>query len=166
MSELQDLFNQYALYAWLLLLGLVLVSLYLLNGVRRRLAYLSHRYANLTKGVDGASLLDALDGHVSEVRALGQKVDALLERCDSLDERLQLSLRRIGLVRFNPFGDTGGDQSFAIALLDERDDGLVISSIFGRSESRLYAKPVKGGKSKYALSDEEEQAIIQATLAR
>ena len=57
-------------------------------------------------------------------------------------------------------------QSFALAVLDERGDGFVVSSIFGRAESRLYAKPVKAGKSKYALSDEEEQAIVQAALVR
>ena len=65
-----------------------------------------------------------------------------------------------------PFGDTGGDQSFALALLDEHDDGIVLSSIFSRTESRLYAKPVKSGKSKYTLSAEEEKAIIQAALVR
>jgi Protein of unknown function (DUF4446) len=163
---MQELFAQYALYAWLVLLGLVFLCLYWLTGVRRRMGYLAHRYANLTKGVDGANLLDSLDGHLAEVRSFAQRMDALTGECQALDERLQLGLRKIGMVRFNPFGDTGGDQSFAIALLDERGDGIVLSSIFGRAESRLYAKAVKGGKSKYALSDEEEQAIIQATLVR
>ena len=135
-------------------------------GVRRRLAFLAHRYGNLTKGVDPANLLDAVDRHVNEVQALAQRVDGVTGDCQNLDERLQLSLRRVGLIRYNPFGDTGGDQSFALAILDEHDDGIVLSSIFGRAESRLYAKPVKGGKSKYTLSAEEEKAIIQASLAR
>lgn len=162
----QDLFAQYALYAWLLVLGLVFLCLFWLASLRRRVAYLAHRHGNLTKGVDGANLLDSLDRHMSEIEGLRQRVDGLAGHCQGLDERVQVSLSKVGMVRFNPFGDTGGDQSFALAMLDEQGNGIVISSIFGRVESRLYAKPVKAGKSKYALSDEEEKAIIQATLAR
>ena len=67
-------------------------------------------------------------------------------------------------MRFNPFSDTGGDQSFSIALLDGAGDGLVISSLFGRSETRVFAKPVQGGQSKYTLTDEEQEAIQLAGL--
>ena len=68
----------------------------------------------------------------------------------------------VGLVRFNPFDDTGGDQSFALALLDGRGDGVVISSLHGRTGTRFYAKPVKAGTSTLSLSDEEVQALKQA----
>ena len=166
MLELQNLFGQYALYAWLVLLGLVFLSLYWVAGVRRRVAFLAHRYGNLTKGVDPADLLDAVDQQVAEVQHLAERVEGVAGDCQRLDERLQLSLHRVGLIRYNPFDDTGGDQSFALALLDEHEDGIVISSIFSRTGSRLYAKPVKSGKSKYTLSAEEEKAIVQAALAR
>lgn len=127
---------------------------------------MSRRYATLAKGVDGVSLLDALDQHLDEIGRLRQDVAEVATRCRALDEGLQLSLRRVGVIRFNPFGNTGGDQSFALALLDDHGDGVVLSSIFGRNESRLYAKPVKGGRSKYTLTAEEEQAICQASLVR
>ena len=76
-----------------------------------------------------------------------------------LTERSATSIQHIGLVRFNPFEDTGSDQSFAIALLDDRRDGLVTSSLHGRANTRVFAKPVQGGASSHTLSDEETQAI-------
>ncbi len=66
------------------------------------------------------------------------------------------------MVRFTAFDDPGRDLRFAIALLDEESNGLVLSSIFGRSESRVYAKPIVRGESSYFLSDEEKAALVQA----
>lgn len=76
-----------------------------------------------------------------------------------LQEEMPKNLQRVGLVRFNPFGDTGGDQSFAIALTDATGNGFVISSLHRRTESKVYAKPLQVWQSSYTLSDEEKQAI-------
>jgi len=72
------------------------------------------------------------------------------------------SVQKVGVVRFNPFKSTGGDQSFAIALLDSSDSGVVISSLFTREGTRVYSKPVDKNKSKYPLSEEEKMAIERA----
>ena len=83
-----------------------------------------------------------------------------MEAMHAVIERRSLrSLQHIGLVRFNPFEDTGSDQSFAIALLDDQRDGIVISSLHGRANTRVFAKPVASGGSPHNLSDEESQAI-------
>lgn len=72
-------------------------------------------------------------------------------------------IQKVGLVRFNPFPDTGGDQSFSLAILDGHDDGFVISSLHGRDYTRIFAKPVKNGKGeKFELSQEEQLAITKA----
>jgi hypothetical protein len=76
-----------------------------------------------------------------------------------IETRTRRSLQHIGMVRYNPFDDTGSDQSFAIALLDDRRDGVVISSLHGRSNTRIFAKPVADGSSPHNLSDEEAEAI-------
>lgn len=75
----------------------------------------------------------------------------------------QKSFQKIGFVRFNPFREVGGNQSFSIALLDSKNNGFVITSIFTREGNRVYAKEVKEGKSQYQLSDEEKDAIEKAT---
>lgn len=74
-----------------------------------------------------------------------------------------LHLQKIGLVRYNPFDETGGDQSFAVALLDDGGDGVVISSLHARDMTRVYGKPVKAGKAGgYEFSEEEKQAVAKA----
>lgn len=75
----------------------------------------------------------------------------------------QYHLQKVGLVRFNPFAETGGDQSFCLALLDGEDSGLVISSLHSRETTRIYAKPVRKGKPVgYDFSAEEKQAVLKA----
>jgi hypothetical protein len=89
-------------------------------------------------------------------------VGKLDERQKSLRAQLAQTVQKVGLVRFDAFPDVGGEQSFALALLDENSDGVALSNIFGRSESRIYAKLVTGGQSKHTLSDEEKAAIRRA----
>ena len=72
------------------------------------------------------------------------------------------ALRKVGLVRYDAFEDVGGGQSFSAALLDEGGNGVVLTSIHGRGESRTYGKAVRGGASEHTLSPEEQQAIAQA----
>lgn len=90
------------------------------------------------------------------------RVDELARRYDGLQADLQATIQRVGVVRFNPFRDTGGDQSFAVALLDELGNGVVLSGLHNRSDTRVFAKPVRDGTSTYTLSREEQQAIAQA----
>jgi hypothetical protein len=71
-------------------------------------------------------------------------------------------VQHVGLVRYNPFQDTGGDQSFALALLDKQGDGVVISSLHSRTMTRFYAKPIKAGIAVVSLSEEEVKAVQQA----
>ena len=79
-----------------------------------------------------------------------------------LQDQLYYSLQRVGVVRFNPFDDTGGDQSFALVLTDAYGNGVVMSSLYRRGDSRLFAKPLTQWQSSYALSAEEQQAIDRA----
>ena len=79
-----------------------------------------------------------------------------------LEQMYLTTIQHVGVVRFNAFPDAGSDLSFAIAVLDGNRDGFVLSSIYGRDESRVYAKPVQKGESNYFLSQEENQAISQA----
>ena len=116
-------------------------------------------YRSLLGGSDGGSLQQVLDAHIGMVGTVRERLDQLVLLHEHLEARSRGSLQHVGLVRFNPFEDTGSDQSFAIALLDGRRDGIVISSLHGRGQTRVFAKPVEGGESRHSLSDEEAQAI-------
>jgi hypothetical protein len=119
-------------------------------------------YRRLVRDGSGGSLDDVLQAHVARVEQVRGRLGEIDAAQAVLEHRSQTSIQHVGLVRFNPFEDTGSDQSFALALLDDRRDGVVISSLHGRTNTRLFAKPVEGGASSHALSDEEAQAIREA----
>jgi hypothetical protein len=126
------------------------------RGLRRRLRAVFNGAGEqgLDQVLDGIlRRLDRGDERIGALTSLQQELEGLLRRG---------TVRNVGLVRFNPFPDAGGDQSFAIALLDAEGTGLVLSSLHARTDTRVFAKPVQGGRSKYALSDEEQDAIRQA----
>jgi hypothetical protein len=125
----------------------------------RRLRQATDAYRSLVSDGEGGSLQQMLDAHLGKVVEVGAQLERLTQLHEYLEVRSRGSLQHVGLVRFNPFEDTGSDQSFAIALLDDRRDGIVLSSLHGRGQTRVFAKPVEGGESKHTLSDEEAQAI-------
>ncbi|HEX4744121.1 MAG TPA: DUF4446 family protein [Candidatus Limnocylindria bacterium] len=129
--------------------------------VYRSQAMLRRRLRRLLTDGEGMGL-DAIAADLEKVDRLGERVDALNELQRDLERTGQRAVQRVGVVRFNPFTDTGGDQSFAIALLDALGNGLVVSSLHGRADTRVFAKQVRGGRSKHQLSTEEEEAIRQA----
>ncbi|MEK9134896.1 MAG: DUF4446 family protein [Patescibacteria group bacterium] len=88
--------------------------------------------------------------------------DKVSKELEELKKESRSWIRKIGIVRFNPFREVGGDQSFSLALLDADDSGIVISSLYSREENRIYGKPIKNSKSEYQLSEEENQAIEKA----
>jgi len=129
----------------------------------RRVSTVSARLQRLTRGEEGASLEAVLDAHLDKVFEVARHVDDLGVRTAALERAARRAFSRVGLVRYNPFEETGGNQSFALALLDADGDGWVLSSLHARSGTRVYAKVIAGGRSETALSEEEAAALRQAT---
>jgi hypothetical protein len=149
----------------LIVVGLVVVVFALVLavvGLIRRARKLGRRLESITRGSDEGSLEAVLGTHLERVRQVVHDVDTVAARTAVIERDLIGSLGRVGLVRFNPFEDTGGNQSFALALLDGRGDGFIVSSLHARTGTRLYAKAVAGGASETALSEEESEALRQA----
>lgn len=141
-------------------MGGVIIGLIVVAVVQsRRLRRAADAYRSLLSDSQGGSLQQLLDAHIAKVVDVGAQLERLAQLHEYLEVRSRGSLQHVGLVRFNPFEDTGSDQSFAIAMLDDRRDGIVLSSLHGRGQTRVFAKPVEGGESTHALSDEEAQAI-------
>lgn len=118
---------------------------------------------NRALGSTSGDLELALAGYHKMVKVADQKLDTLTTLHQELIDKAALASQKISIVRFNPFGDTGGDQSFVLAVLDDHNSGYVLTSIHGRGGTRVYVKPIDFGKSKYNLSTEEQQALMQAT---
>ena len=139
--------------------GVAVLSLGLALSLALRFGKLRHATDLLTGGDTGASFVESVTRQHREVEALRKDVSAV--RADLAAARADLSdaLRHVAVVRYDAFGDMGGRLSFSAALLDDSGDGLVLTSINGRSETRTYAKGVKAGESDHSLSPEELQAI-------
>ena len=159
MSDLNALVTQNAA---LLVVVLVLAIAALALGlglVARRARRLGARLDALTRGEDGRDLAGVLDAHLARVLAVARRQDEADSRSVVLETQAGRSVQGVGFVRFNTFEDTGGNQSFALALLDPAGDGVVLNSLHARNQTRLYAKAVRAGAADGALSDEEAEAI-------
>jgi hypothetical protein len=138
-----------------LALSVVILSLRL-RGIRRTYARL------LGGGGKNEDLLAAVTRHVAAVERLHGRVDQLGRQSAEYRQRISGLIRTVGFARYDAFPDMGGQLSYSVALLDEAGDGIVLSAINGRAETRSYAKEVKGGQSTHSLSDEEQAAIDMA----
>ena len=145
-----------ALFVAVLLLSIALIL------VARRTRRIDRRLLGLTRGAEGSNLEAVLDAHLDKVFAVAGELDELAAKLAVLEGAQRRAFQRVGLVRYNPFEETGGNQSFALALLDASGDGWVLSSLHARSGTRVYAKGIKAGRADAALSDEESAAIQQA----
>lgn len=120
-------------------------------------------YRRLVQGVKKRNLLEVLEKIQKETSITAAQLREVEARLKLAEEDLTHHLQKVGMVRFNPFAETGGNQSFCLALLDMNDSGLVISSLHSRESTRIYAKPITQGKeTDFALSDEELQAVKKA----
>ncbi len=159
-----DFFSNNAAAIALVLAGLCLLAIVMLQSLQ--LSGLKRRINQLTGGADGGDLEAVLGQHLEKVHQVGRDLDELTGRTTILESSARHHFSRQGLIRFNPFPDTGGNQSFVLALLDESDDGFVISSLHSRTGTRIYAKAVVGGKADTTLSTEEQEAIDEARSRR
>jgi len=120
-------------------------------------------YRKLTTGVTKGDLGSVLEKILKEEKESAEGIDKLLSRIEDLEKEGTFHVQKTGLVRFNPFSDTGGSHSFALAILDGLNNGIVISSLHSRDQTRIYTKPVKNGKPvSYEFSKEEKEAIEKA----
>lgn len=123
---------------------------------------LSH-YNKLGKGLADRNFKAILENLLKDVATSKKDIDYLKAYCDKIQKDGLLHIQKIGLVRFNPFKDTGGDQSFILSLVDANDTGVIISGLYARTGTRWYAKKVIKGKStEHDLSDEERKALKEA----
>jgi hypothetical protein len=141
-------------------LAVLAVLVAVVNSVRS--ARLRRSLTVLDDAGDGRTFLEAVSRQGDQVAALRSEVAALTVDTRSLRTDLSAAIRHVAVVRYDAFGDMGGRFSFSVALLDDAGDGLVLTSISGRTESRSYARGVIGGRGDVELSPEEQQAVDHA----
>ncbi len=124
---------------------------------------ISRHYNRLIKGTTKIGLTDILNNLLDNRNGFKKRIDSIESAVDKVQTAGKFHIQRVGIVRFNPFSDTGGAQSFTMALLDGNDNGVVMTSLYVRNGNRWYVKEVRAGKGKgMVLSEEEEVAIKKA----
>ncbi len=118
------------------------------------------RFKNLTKRVKGGNLEEVLKDILKREQLTEKEINKIKKEIAEVSKQKEYALQKVSLVKFNPFSDLGGDQSFSLALLDGHDQGLVITGLHGRKTTRVYTKIINGEDVK--LSEEEKKAIKQA----
>ena len=113
---------------------------------------------------DGKNIKEDLDNYMRRVNTSEEEIRKLSLYYKELDDKTKNCLQKVGIVRYNAYKDTGSDLSFAVCLLDEKNDGVVFNGIYSRDMSNIYAKPIENGLSKYKVTPEEQEAINRAMI--
>lgn len=143
-------FLEIILFLWLVILSIVIYNL-------------ASHYKKLTKNVSGTNLQTIFEQVLRKQEVLTSENEENKKKITSLEKDARFHFQKFSIVRFNPFKDTGGNQSFAFALLDADGSGMILSNLYARTGSRWYIKTIKTGKStEIELSKEEEEAIKSA----
>ena len=147
----------------IVIVGILAVIPYLfIISLSSKLKKFQKSYLALQTFASGSSLDELLGQYLEEVKKIRESINQSNKRLEQTELKLRSSVDRAELVRFNAFDNMGSDLSFALAFLNQDGNGVVLSSINSREESRVYAKPVVSGQSTYHLSEEEKQGILKA----
>ena len=139
----------------ILFIGMVIILI--------RTANLNKRYQQFMKKLgNGRNIEEDLENYMYRVEKVEKQNADIVSFCKGLEEDVTTCIQKVGIVRYNAFKDTGSDLSFALAMLDEKNNGVVLNGIYSREMSNIYAKPVENGESKYTISAEEQEAIDKA----
>lgn len=145
-----------------ILLILAALSAVVVYKSMRRLRDLRRLYEEALAHKELASLEDVLLQQAAAQETLDQRLTRVEKELVSMESKSRTYLQRWSLARYRAFKDVGGDQSFSWALLDANNDGVILTSIYGREESRIFAKRVTGGEAAHALSEEEKRVLREA----
>ena len=124
---------------------------------------LEYRLKRLFAGTKARNLEEMVVVVGKKINELEEKQEKTAEHLVVVDNRLNKSIRNIETIRFNPFVDAGGNQSFAIAFMNDEKNGVVMSSLYARDRMSIFAKPIVNGKSEFELSTEEKKVLEKAT---
>lgn len=169
MNSLFSIFNTSPLISGLIYgsLALLLVLLFFSVLLWRKQRILEKKLTLFFSGNDAKTLETVLTDQLKETQSLDHDIQELFDAVEKLRTLGLRGLHKHSVLRFNPFKEVGGNQSFCVALLDGNDSGVIISSLHTREGTRVYAKPVeKGGDQGFAFTEEEKDVIRKATLPK
>ena len=164
MEDLINFFYNDKIFIFLQFSTIVIIIWLIYN--QRKLSRLEKKYMSFINKFEGTDIEKTLKDYFSIINQVNEENKILIANNKNIEKRIDSCIQKVGIVRYNAFDDVGSDLSFAIALLDYHDNGIVINGIYSRSSSNIYSKPVINGESEYVLSSEEKEAIEKAKNQR
>jgi len=141
-----------------------LIELFWILGLNISFKKTKKRFNRFTRGEGKQNLGQLFEEYNQEIDSMQSDISILKEESSHLFKRVDQLKGKVGMVRYNAFGEQGNDLSYSIAILDDQQNGIVITSIYNREQSNSYAKPIEKGTSSYRLSEEEKNAIQKALM--
>ena len=139
-------------------MNILLLILYFCNILK--LKKINKNYKTFMKKIgNGNNIDEMLKNYINKVDEVSDKNEEIVNYCKTIDNRISLCIKKVGMVRYSAFKDTGSDLSFVLALLNDKNDGVILNGIYSREMSNIYAKQVIDGKCSSKLSEEERQAL-------
>ena len=132
---------------------IALISIYFSIKTKNKYEKLAIKLGN------GENISDALKDYITKVNDLDKKDDQIIDYCNKINEEINKSIKKVGLVKYNLYNTTKHNLSFALAMLDNKNNGIIINSIYGVDYSNVFSKLIIDGKAKEKLSAEEEEAL-------
>ncbi|MDP4146752.1 MAG: DUF4446 family protein [Bacillota bacterium] len=162
MQNIIKILNDYSTYIiiGLSVITILLLILYIIN--IRAINKMEKKYRRLMRGVDSGNLEELITNYLDKIDEVNTQSAELREVYKDIDSRLKQCIQNVSIIRYKAFEDIGSDLSFSVALLNDNNDGIIITSIYGRNESTTYAKPIDKGISRYDLSEEEQHVLDEA----
>lgn len=162
MNNLLNTINQFMPYLFVAMAVIIILLFIMIIVLFKAIGRVEDRYRRLMRGTNNKNLEEMLLERVDSIEDVHKVSEQALDECKRLEEKMQECIQKVAIMRYKAFEDVGSDLSFSIAMLDDKNDGVILTGIYGRQESTTYAKPIDKGISRYDLSEEELCVLNEA----
>lgn len=162
---MDNIINNIGLYIPYIVIALaviILLQFILIIVLFKSVGKVENKYRRMMRGANNKNLEELVVSYLDKIDEANDNSQKALEHGISLEHRMEKCVQKVSMIRYKAFEDVGSDLSFSIAILDENNDGIILTGIYGRNESTTYAKPVDKGISRYDLSEEEITILNEA----
>lgn len=155
--------NQLMPYVIIGMIVIILLLFIMVMVLFKAIGRVETRYRRLMKGTNNSNLEEILLEKLKSIESATEVSEKALKECERLEVKMGECIQKVAIMRYKAFENVGSDLSFSIAMLDDNNDGLILTGIYGRQESTTYAKPIDKGISRYDLSEEELYVLNEAS---
>lgn len=166
MSNIMTLLNNVQPYIVIALSIITFILLIIVLIIFKALNRLESRYRKLTRGINNKNLEEIIVQYLDSMDEIKSLTESIRSEHRQIEDRIKGCMQKVSIIRYKAFEDVGSDLSFSVALLDYNNDGIILTGIYARNDSTVYAKPIDKGISRYDLSEEEEEVLNNAVKQR